>query len=159
MPERAEKQVKPQQAKKPLAVHEAEKAPVFDVQANDQPANPVVDLQASIGNQGVQHVLAQQRLKHLHPNALVHSQGIIGNQAMRQMIENTDLLTRLERARDHAPLEHRSMIMNVEGILWKVTTGPVHESDMRILRQIANSLDLISELDRLTGNANPRHSM
>jgi hypothetical protein len=88
MSERSEKQTKPQQTKKPSPAHEAEKAPVFDVQT--QPTNPLIDLQASIGNQAVQRVLAQNRLKNLHPNAVIHSQRLIGNQAMRQAIATGD---------------------------------------------------------------------
>jgi hypothetical protein len=86
MPERAEKQTKPQQSKKPSPAHESEKAPVFDAQSEAQPSNPLLDLQTSIGNQGIQRVLAQHKLKQLQPNALIHSQRVIGNRAMRQVI-------------------------------------------------------------------------
>lgn len=81
MPERAEKQNKPQPSKKSSPVNELEKAPVFDVHA--QPANPLLDLQRSVGNQGIQQAMA---LRRLHPHAIIRSQHIIGNQAMRRLL-------------------------------------------------------------------------
>lgn len=80
-------------------------------------------------------------------------------EGMRRMIETAELLPRLERVRENVQVEHRAMLMNAESILWKIWTGPVHESDLRSLRDIAESLDLTGELDRLSGNVIPQRSL
>jgi hypothetical protein len=80
-------------------------------------------------------------------------------EGMRRMIETAELLPRLERVREVLPIEHRFVIMNAESILWRIWTGPMNESDLRQLRQMAESLDLTGELDRLSGNVIPQRSL
>jgi len=86
-------------------------------------------------------------------------QGMKVAESMRRMIETAELLPRLERVRESVPIEHRFMIMNAESILWRIWTGPMNESDLRVLRQMAESLDLAGELDRLSGNVIPQRSL
>jgi hypothetical protein len=85
--------------------------------------------------------------------------GFAVTERMRQMIETAELVTRLERVRENVPVEHRFTLMNAESILWRISTGPLHESDLRVLRQMAESLDLAGELDRLSGNMIPNRSL
>ena len=71
-------------------------------------------------------------------------------ESYRQAIAYDGLPTRLERMTAHMSAEDSRVISAAGSILEKASTGSLDDNDLVLIREWSSSLDLVSELDRLS---------